>query len=178
MLDAKFFIRIGAKVRDRYREHIFGSDQSLNYIKPAKDINGKKFKGYSTNGSKWVTINVNKSFKKNAPKEGYSYKKAKEGDMFKRQSSSFKDSTNPVLSGDLLRDYSLIKTMSNGFQIGWTTFGARVEHLRKMGRVLTTSAKPLPDKVFKYLTTEANKYIKKGSDKLIPKKTTIHKIGK
>ena len=68
--------------------------------------------------------------------------------------------------------------MSNGFQIGWNIFGERVEHLRDKKRVLTTSEKPLPTKVFKYLTTEAHKYIKKGSDKLIPKKTTRHKIGK
>ena len=99
-------------------------------------------------------------------------------DKFKRQASQYANSKAPVLTSDLLRDYSLIKTSSTGFQIGWTTFGARVEHLRKMGRVLTTSDKPLPTKVFKYLTTEAHKYIKKGSDKLIPKKTTRHKIGK
>ena len=84
----------------------------------------------------------------------------------------------PVASGQLLNDYSLIKTMSNGFQIGWTTFGARVEWLKRLGRVLSTPAKPLPDKVFKYLTTEANKYIKKKTKKIIPNKTTRFKIGK
>ena len=146
MLDAKFFIRIGANVRDRYRKHIF---------QDAKDINDKQFKAYSAE-----------------------YGARKRADKFKRQASQYANSKAPVLTSDLLRDYSLIKTMSNGFQIGWTTFGARVEWLKNMGRVLTTSDKPLPDKVFKYLTTEANKYIKKGSDKLIPKKTTIHKIGK
>ena len=145
MLDAKFFIRIGANVRDRYRKHIFTK---------AKDINDNSFsKQYS---------------------KGYEKRKRAGGKGF-RGGFPF---NAPVASGDLLKDYSLIKTMSNGFQIGWTTFGARVEWLKDMGRVLTTSDKPLPDKVFKYLTTEANKYIKKGSDKLIPKKTTIHKIGK
>ena len=78
----------------------------------------------------------------------------------------------------LVNDYSLIKTMSNGFQIGWTTFGARVEHLRDNKRVLTTPQKPLPDKVFKYVTTEAHKYIKKKAKKIIPNKTTRFKIGK
>ena len=146
MLDAKFFIRIGANVRNRYRKHIF---------QDAKDINDKPFKAYSAE-----------------------YGARKRADKFKRQASQYANSNAPVLTSDLLRDYSLIKTMSNGFQIGWTTFGARVKWLKDMGRVLTTSDKPLPDKVFKYLTTEANKYIKKGSDKLIPKKTTIHKIGK
>ena len=147
MLDAKFFIRIGANVRDRYRKHIF---------QDAKDVFDKPFKAYTSK----------------------QYEQRKRANKFKRQASQYANSNAPVLTSDLLRDYSLIKTMSNGFQIGWTTFGARVKWLKDMGRVLTTSDKPLPDKVFKYLTTEANKYIKKGSDKLIPKKTTIHKIGK
>ena len=121
----------------------------------AKDINDDNFEPYS---------------------KGYGERKR--ADKFKRQASQYANSKAPVLTSDLLRDYSLIKTSSTGFQIGWTTFGARVEHLRKMGRVLTTSDKPLHTKVFKYLTTEAHKYIKKGSDKLIPKKTTRHKIGK
>jgi hypothetical protein len=146
MLDAQFFIDVGANVRDRYRNHIF---------RKAKDINDESFKPYTSE----------------------TYEQRKKAGKFKRFTKGDK-LTSPVLSGDLLRDYSLIKTMSNGFQIGWTTFGARVEHLRNYGRVLTTSDKPLPTKVFKYLTTEAHKYIKKGSDKLIPKKTTRHKIGK
>ena len=37
MLDLKFFLKVGPRVRDRYREHIF--DKAL-------DVNGKKFKGY------------------------------------------------------------------------------------------------------------------------------------
>ena len=37
MLDAQFFIKIGANVRDRYREHIF---------RKAKDINGNSFSKY------------------------------------------------------------------------------------------------------------------------------------
>ena len=145
MLDAQFFIDVGANVRDRYREHIFTK---------AKDINGKSFsKIYS---------------------KAYIKRKKAGGKGFR---GGFPLNA-PVASGDLLKDYSLIKTMSNGFQIGWNIFGERVEHLRDKKRVLTTSKKPLPTKVFKYLTTEAHKYIKKGSDKLIPKKTTRHKIGK
>ena len=123
-------------------------------FKKAKDINGKSFsKIYS---------------------KGYAKRKKAGGKGF-RGGFPF---NAPVASGDLLKDYSLIKTMSNGFQIGWSTFGARVEWLANLGRVLTTSAKPLPNKVLKFLIKEANTYIKKKSDKLIPKKTTIHKIGK
>ena len=88
---------------------------------------------------------------------------------------NFKDSTNPVLTSDLLRDYSLIKTASKGFQIGWTTLGARVEWLKKMGRVLTSKSQPMPDGVIKYLNNEEHSYIKK---RLGPNKTTTYRIGK
>ena len=143
MLDAKFFIRIGANVRDRYRDHIF---------RKAKDVYGRAFKKYS---------------------KEYGIKKR--ANTFKRQASQYANSNAPVLTSDLLRDYSLIKTSSNGFQIGWATLGARVEHLKKMGRVLTAPNQPLPKGVITYLSTEAHKYIKK---KLGPNKTTIHRIGK
>jgi len=152
MLDKTFFLKIGPNVRDRYRKHIFGSDASGQYVQQAKDVFGRKFKSYK-------------------PK----YSQRKRADKFKRQASSFKDSTNPVLTSDLLRDYSLIKTMSNGFQIGWTTFGARVEWLKKMGRVLTSKSQPLPDGVITYLSKEAHKHIKK---RLGPNKTTTYKIGR
>ena len=166
MLDATFFRRIGPNVRDRYREHIF---------KKALDVFGKPFKGYSTYKSYWVTINVKKSFKQSAPKEGYSYSQAKKGKMFPRQSDEYANSNAPVLKSDLLKDYSLIKTASRGFQIGWTTLGARVEWLKKMGRVLTSKSQPMPDGVIKYLNNEAHSYIKK---RLGPNKTTTYKIGK
>jgi len=152
MLDATFFRRIGPNVRDRYRKHIFGSDASGKYVQQAKDVFGKPFKAYKTK-----------------------YSQRKRADKFKRQASSFKDSTNPVLTSDLLRDYSLIKTMSRGFQIGWTTLGARVEWLKKMGRVLTSKSQPMPDGVIKYLHNEAHSYIKK---RLGPNKTTTYKIGR
>ena len=85
----------------------------------------------------------------------------------------------PVASGDTLKDYSLIKTMSNGFQIGWTTFGARVQWLMDMGRVLTSADQPLPKGVQRYLFKEAEKYNGKGLIKIFGKnKTTKHKIGK
>ena len=85
----------------------------------------------------------------------------------------------PVASGQLLNDYGMIGSpKSTGFTIGWSIFGARVEWLKKLGRVLTTPKKPLPDKVLKYLTTEASKFIKKETNKFIPNKTTKHKIGK
>ena len=165
MLDAKFFFRVGPKVRDRYREHIF--------IK-AKDVYGKPFKGYSTYGSKWVTMNVKKSFKQSAPKKGYSYNEAKKGKMFPFQSDEYANSNAPVLTSALLTDYSLIRTSSGGFQIGWNKEGAKVNHLAKMGRVLTADNQPLPDKVIRYLSKEAGLYM----NKQMPKGTKTYRIGK
>ena len=149
MLDATFFRRIGPNVRDRYRKHIF---------QDAKDVFDKPFKDYKKN-KKGISI----------------YGQRKRANKFKRQASQYANSKAPVLTSDLLRDYSLIKTMRNGFQIGWITLGARVEALKKMGRVLTTPQQPLPDGVISYLSKEAHGYIKK---KLGPNKTTTYKIGR
>ena len=149
MLDATFFRRIGPNVRDRYREHIF---------KKALDVFGKPFKDYKKN-KKGISI----------------YGQRKRANKFKRQATQYANSKAPVLTSDLLRDYSLIKTATSGFQIGWTTLGARVEWLKKMGRVLTTKSQPMPDGVITYLHKEAHGYIKKRLGK---NKTTTYKIGK
>ena len=124
----------------------------ISIFKDAKDVFGKPFKAYTSK-----------------------YGQAKRANKFKRQASQYANSNAPVLTSDLLRDYSLIKTMTNGFQIGWTTLGARVEWLKKMGRVLTSKSQPMPDGVIKYLHNEAHSYIKK---KLGPNKTTRYKIGR
>ena len=165
MLDSKFWYRVGPNVRNRYRTHIFDK---------AKDVYGKSFKGYSNRGSKWVTINVKKSFKKDAPKEGYSYSQAKKGRMFPRQDDAYANKNSPVLTGDLYKDFTLVKVSPNGFQIGWTTHGAKIKWLKKMGRVLTASNQALPKDVIKYLNTEAKKEIKKK----LPKGKKVYKVGK
>jgi len=118
----------------------------------ARDVYSKSFKGYTQD-----------------------YKKYKsKGDNF-RQDRNFANTHAPVFTGDLLRDYSLIKTMKNGFQIGWTKDGAKVEWLKKMGRVLTSPDQPLPRGIIQYIQTQANGYIKK---RLGPNKTTTYRIGK
>ena len=65
---------------------------------------------------------------------------------------------------------------SGGFQLGWTSFGARVKHLADRGRVVTSDKQPLPEPVIKYIMKEAKRYIKKH--KLMKSKTTRYKIGK
>ncbi len=116
-----------------------------------KDVFGKPFKTYS--------------------KE---YGERKRANKFKRQASQYAGSKAPVLTSDLLRDFSLIKTTSGGFQLGFTTYGARVKHLKKMGRVLSASNQPLPDGVIKYLSKEARLYI----NKKLPKGKKTYRIGK
>ena len=121
-------------------------------FKKALDVFGKPFKAYKSK-----------------------YGERKRANKFKRQASQYANSNAPVLTSDLLRDYSLIKTASRGFQIGWASLGARVEALKKMGRVLTSKSQPMPDGVIKYLHNEAHGYIKK---KLGKNKTTTYRIGR
>ena len=121
-------------------------------FKKALDVFGKPFKAYKSK-----------------------YGERKRANKFKRQASQYANSNAPVLTSDLLRDYSLIKTSTSGFQIGWITLGARVEALKKMGRVLTSKSQPMPDGVIKYLHNEAHGYIKK---KLGKNKTTTYRIGR
>ena len=118
----------------------------------AKDVYDKPFDKYSTK-----------------------YGERKRANKFKRQSSQYAGSTAPVLTSDLLRDYSLIKTSRGGFQIGWVSQGFKVKSLEKKGRVLTAPDQPLPKDEIKFLDREANKYIKKGLGK---SKTTRHRIGR
>ena len=109
----------------------------------ALDVKGKKFKGDSTD---------------------YGIAK-RSGKMF-RQATEFKNSTAPILSSDLLRDYKLQGTSSTGFKFGFATRGGRVEHLAKLGRVISSESKPIPDKIAKFVMAEANKYVKRKLGKI------------
>ena len=139
-INANFFRTLGANVRDRYREHIFGK---------AKDVHGKPFKKYSSK-----------------------YAERKVANKFKRQASNYASSKAPVLTSDLLRDFSLIRTSRGSFELGWVTHGAKVKWLAKVGRELTTKRQPFPDKLNKYMEREVFKAIEKS----LPNKTTRHKL--
>ena len=136
-----FFRRLGANVRDRYREHIFGK---------AKDVHDKPFKQYRSK----------------------QYAERKAANKFKRQASNYASSKAPVLTSDLLRDFSLIRTSRGSFELGWVTHGAKVKWLAKVGRELTTKRQPFPDKLNKYMEREVFKAIEKS----LPNKTTRHKL--
>ena len=140
MLDSKFFRKINAEVIMRYRKHIF---DPAGGGKGAKDVYGKSYKGYSS---------------------GYS--KAKKTGQLKRQDEKFKNSTAPVLSGDLYKDFQLIKLGKSGFTFGNLARQSTVKFLSKMGRVIMAENKALPTKVGKYIMDQADKYVKKELGKI------------
>ena len=140
MLDAKFFQKVGPDITACFRRYIFGSASGG---RSARDIFGKKYKTYSPEYSK----------------------SKKTGAMF-RQASEFKDSTAPVLSSDLLRDMRLYGTFSGGFGFGALSARGKINRLAKMGRVIATEQKALPDKCAKKIMAEADKYVKKKLGKI------------
>ena len=116
-----------------------------------KDVFGKKFKGYSTE-----------------------YGIRKRDDKFKRQSSAFKNTTSPVLTGDFMNDCKPYST-NNSFGVIWAAYGSRVDHLAKRDRKVTTKSQPFPEAIFKMIGIDVNKEVKRK----LPKSKTIRiKIGK
>ena len=140
MLDLKFFQKIDANVVAKYRKHIFDPDGNGQY---AKDVYGKKYKKYS---------------------EGYS--KAKKTGKLTRQRTQFKDSTAPVLSGDLMNDFQLRKTSGSGFSFGTVSWGSTAKFLADKGRIIANNKKPLPNNVSKYIMKEADNYVTKELRKI------------
>ena len=105
------------------------------------------------------------------------YAERKRANKFKRQAASYANTTAPVLTSDLLRDFSLVRVSPNGFQLGWTTYGARVQSLANKKRFLSTKQQPLPKGVINYMMKQAEPYTDKKLKKIIPKSKTI-RIGK
>ena len=68
-----------------------------------------------------------KKFKRNSDKYGEA---KRTGSLF-RQASEFKDSTAPVLTSDLLRDWKLQGTSSTGFTFGTATQGGKIVNLKR-----------------------------------------------
>ncbi len=157
MLDGKFFIGLAKDVVPMFRKHTFMD---------ALDVKGKKFKRYSTYPSKWASMGMKKSARGLIPKGGISYAEAKKTGQMKRQATEFANSTAPVLSSDLLRDYKLVKITSSGFQFGFPTQGGKVINLAKMGRVISSEADPIPKKLDKFVMKQADKYVNKRLGKI------------
>ena len=171
LFNKDFWNKFGAVAVNAYRHHIFDKTNP-------KMSNDKPFPNYSTYGSKWVTMNVKKEFKKDAPKKGYSYKEAKQGDMLKRLNSGYANSKAPYVSGDLWRDTKhSVDAKNNAIYIGWDSEANKVKWLRDMNpeRVLTSKANPFPKKIAeKKLMKLFNQHLKK----VMPKGTRTTTIGK
>ncbi|QDP59700.1 MAG: hypothetical protein Unbinned2990contig1001_20 [Prokaryotic dsDNA virus sp.] len=122
----------------------FFSDLSPNVVnmyrkhifEDAKDADGKKFKKYSKK-----------------------YSKAKKSGKLKRQSTAFKNSTAPVLTGDLFRDFKERRILSNGLDFGTVTEGGKVKGLAKLGRNLSSQKTIIPKKIAEFIVDEADEYI-------------------
>ena len=149
MLDANFFRKVGPDISACFRRYIFGSADGG---KSAKDIFGKKYKPYSTE-----------------------YKELKKTGSLFRQASQFKDSTAPVLTSDLARDFKAFSSSATGFGFGAVSQRGKVKSLAKMGRVIYTDAKPLPDECSEFIMKELTKDVK-GAFKKIRKKIKRKKI--
>tara|TARA_Y100000592_G_C5430806_1_gene298277 strand:+ start:646 stop:1089 length:444 start_codon:yes stop_codon:yes gene_type:complete len=109
----------------------------------ALDINDKKFKQYSTG-----------------------YGKAKRTGGLRRQASEFKNTTAPVLTSDLLRDWKLQGTSSTGFFFGTATQGGKIKNLERLGRVISTDKNPVPKKISKFIMKEAERYVQSRLNKI------------
>ena len=145
MLNHKFFRKVGTLIRDEYRTHVFTK---------ALDVKDKPFKPYTKAYSERKAGGASKN------------KRFTKGDKF----------TSPVLSGDLTRDYGTIyKTSPTGFEMVWSSHGAKIEWLKDVGRVLTTKEQALPKAIAKLLEVKTDKFIKEEG--LGPDKTTRHRIG-
>ena len=132
MLDKKFWLDIGKNVVSRYREAIF---DNVGKGSGARDVFDNPYPQYSRE-----------------------YAIKKRSGTIKRQKASFKGSNAPVLSGDLFNDFKLRKTDDSGFTFGTTSWGGKVKSLEKLGRVISSDKKALPDKVVDYIEEQAEAY--------------------
>tara|TARA_R110001599_G_scaffold92673_2_gene242413 strand:+ start:1155 stop:1706 length:552 start_codon:yes stop_codon:yes gene_type:complete len=168
LFDKKAFILFESVVQNEYRKVTFDKSNP-------RMSNDEKFPKYSTYPSKWVTMNVKDSAKKTAPKEGYSYEQAKQGDMLKRLNSGYSNSTAPYVSGDLWRDTRAdFSVKEQAIYIGWSAEANKVEWLREQGRFLASHTHPINPRVIKKLMPSFNKELKR----IMPKGTHTINIGK
>ncbi len=149
MLDKKFWLQIGKRVVTRYRSWIF---DDAGGGKNAKDVHGDPFPPY---------------------KRQYSRKKTT--GRLKRQVAKHRNSTSPVLTGDLMRDFKLRKTTEEGFTFGTTSWGAKVKSLDRNDRTISSKDKPIPDDIRDFIMEEATEYVNKN--RLIPNKKVKINIG-
>ena len=95
------------------------------------------------------------------PKYSNEYRAAKASGKIRRSDTSYKGSTAPYLTGDLMRDLKPSMNPRIGeFSMGWTAHADKVEQLRKRGRILASNSNPISNKVLGKMQTHINKFLK------------------
>ncbi len=140
MLDKGFFSILVRELPMQYRKYIFNPPSG----RKARNVFGKGYPIYSTE-----------------------YGIAKKTGQMKRQAASFAGSTAPVLSGDLLKDFTASQGLrSDGMGFGNITEMGKVKSLERQGRAIATESQPLPKPVEKWIMAEADKYVDKQFSKI------------
>ena len=121
-------MNLSFKIRKRFDKEIFLD---------AKDVHGKKFKGYSDK-----------------------YGERKRSNKFKNQSSAFSNSTAPVLTGDFRGDVKPHFTKNEG-GIRMAAHGSRVNHLAKMDREVTSNKQVFSKGIIKMIMSDVKGQVKK-----------------
>ena len=57
-----------------------------------------------------------------------------------------------------MNDFKLRNTSADGFTFGTTSWGGKVKNLERLGRVISSDKKALPDKVVDYIVEQAEAY--------------------
>ena len=124
MLDKRFFKILVKELPMMYRKYIF---DEVGKGMGAKDVHSKPYPQEYSAG----------------------YLKAKRGRKIKRQHNKFAGSFAPVATGDLFRDFRADASglLGDGMGFGFVTDMAKIRHLAKSGREITTRQQPLPKPV-------------------------------
>ena len=102
----------------------------------ATDVRGNKFRGYSTE-----------------------YGLKKRAGTLPRQWAGSKGTTAPVLTKGFMNNLKFRGATNNQFKIGWDSRGGIVNHLAKLGRLVTTQKDPFPKDVVKEIERQTKREI-------------------
>ena len=135
MLGKDFFKKNAQDIVNKYRKHIFDPAGGGSR---AKDVYGNDYP--STYSEPYGTNKKNKTLP--------------------RRNAKFAGSNAPVLTGDLFKDFGGFDLTGDGFKFGTPTRGGVVKNLDKLGRTISSSRKPIPEKVEDFILDLADKYVK------------------
>ena len=113
-------------------------------------------------------------YKKYKKKGGKKTRGESKGNLRFPRQTSFSETPDLTLTGDMLRDLQVREVDNNGVSIGWEgAFAERVKHNAKNGREITSKKKPLANTLAKYVNKQIEKLTKQKADKYYKKKQKI-----